>query len=198
MISNFIDKAIKFAGKKHSGMIRKGDGKIYFYHPLEALIVASSLTDDEDILAACVLHDVVEDTPATIEEILKEFNPRVAKLVASESEDKRGNKNKADTWKERKEEAIDKVRNAEDIGTKIITLSDKISNLRSLHSVILKKGDATWDAFNMKDPLMHYWYYDSLREAFSELKDTAAYQEYCYLLNEIFGRYLNKGEKHEQ
>ena len=80
------------------------------------------------------------------------------------------------SWQIRKQETIDIIKNCDDVGVKIVCLSDKISNLRSLHSVILKKGDATWDAFNMKDPLMHYWYYDSLREAFSELKDTSSFK----------------------
>lgn len=187
-----IDRAVMFADEKHKGSIRKGDGQPYIFHPLEVLGIASLLTKDEDILAAAVLHDTVEDTDATKEEIEKLFNSHVAELVASESENKRKNQRKESTWEIRKQEAIDTVKASKDIGTKIICLSDKVSNLRSFNRLILDKGDEAWNNFNMKDPLKHYWYYNELKNALQELKDTAVYKEYCFLVDAIFNRYLKE------
>lgn len=189
---NSIDRAILFASIKHKGSVRKGDGQPYIFHPLEVLGIASLLTKDEDILCAAVLHDTLEDTDTTKEDLIEMFNSHVADLVASESEDKRGNVNKGDTWKARKEEAIASLKNAKDIGTKIVCLSDKVSNLRSFNRLILQNGEKAWDNFNMKDPKMHYWYYNEIKNALVDLKDTAVYKEYCFLIDAIFAKYLKE------
>ena len=73
-----IDRAIQFAAHVHKGMYRKGNKQPYIFHPLEVLSLVSMMTDDDDILCAAVLHDTVEDTPATIEDIRTEFGERVA------------------------------------------------------------------------------------------------------------------------
>ena len=187
-----LDKAIEFAAHAHKDMYRKGLNQPYIFHPLEVLSLISLLTDDDDIMSAAVLHDTVEDTPATIEDIKREFNDHIAKLVDYESEDKRGNVNKANTWVERKQEAIDCLNRLDDIGAKMICLCDKVSNLRSFHLLILDRKEAAWDCFNMKDPKMHYWYYDEVRKALSELKDTVVYKEYCFLIDTIFEKYIKE------
>lgn len=190
--NDLIYKAVIFASKKHFGSVRKGDGQPYIFHPLEVLGVVSLLTNDEDILAASVLHDTIEDTDTTKEEIIKEFNEHIADLVASESEDKRKGQNKDDTWLDRKKEAIKSLKNAKDIGSKMICIGDKISNLRSLNRLILDKGDEAWNNFHMKDPKMHYWYYDGIRQALEDLKDTNVYKEYCFLIDAVFSKYVKE------
>lgn len=187
-----IDKAIQFASEKHKGALRKGDGQPYIFHPIEVLGIASLLTKDEDILAASVLHDAIEDAGVTKEEIEKEFNKHVSELVANESEDKREGQSREATWKDRKQEAIDMIKNSKEIGTKIICLSDKVSNLRSFNRLVLQDEAKAWDNFNMKDPLMHYWYYKELKEALIDLKDSSVYKEYCFLVDAIFNRYLRE------
>ncbi|MBQ1691525.1 MAG: bifunctional (p)ppGpp synthetase/guanosine-3',5'-bis(diphosphate) 3'-pyrophosphohydrolase, partial [Erysipelotrichaceae bacterium] len=136
--------------------------------------------------------DTVEDTDVTIEEIKETFGSRVADLVSYESEDKRDNINKEQTWKERKRETIDLMAKSKDIGAKMVCLADKVSNLRSLHLGLLDKGEDFWQVFNMKDPLMHYWYHDELRRALSDLCDYSVYKEYCFLIDTIFGKYTKE------
>lgn len=187
-----IDKAIKFAAAAHKGMVRKGNKQPYIFHPLEVLSLVSMMTDDKDILCAAILHDTVEDTPATIADIKSEFNERIAKLVGDESEDKRGQVNKEGTWVDRKKESIECVRNSNDIGAKMICLGDKVSNLRSFHLLFLQEGEQMWNNFNMKDPTKHYWYYKEMAEALSELKDTAVYKEYLFLIDSIFSKYVKE------
>ena len=81
-------KAISFAAKTHQGICRKGTNTPYILHPLEAAAIVSSMTDDIEVMAAAVLHDVLEDTDVTEDRIRFEFGPRVADLVSAESEDK--------------------------------------------------------------------------------------------------------------
>lgn len=189
-MGKMLEKAIIFANEKHRGAVRKGENQPYIYHPLEVLGIASILTNDEDILCAAVLHDTVEDTDCTKEEIEKNFNKRIAELVAEESENKREGQDKIQTWEIRKKETIDLMKNTKDIGPKIICLGDKISNLRSFNRLILMNEATAWDNFNMKDPKMHFWYYNGLRDALSELENTGPYKEYCFLVDSIFDRYL--------
>lgn len=189
-----IDKAIMFSASAHKGMYRKGNHQPYIFHPLEVLSLVSMMSDDDEILCAAVLHDTVEDTPATIEDIKNEFGERVAKLVGSESEDKRGQVNKAATWVDRKKESIEEVKNNKDIGSKMICLADKVSNLRSFHLLKLQEGDKMWDNFNMKDPKKHYWYYSEIAEALIELKENAVYKELIFLIETIFNEYIKENE----
>lgn len=187
-----IDKAITFAASAHEGMYRKGNKQPYIFHPLEVLSLVSMMTMDDDILCGAILHDTVEDTDVTIEDIRREFNDRIAELVSYESENKRGNVNKADTWLERKQEAIDVIKNLDDIGAKMICLADKVSNLRSVHLGLLQDGDEFWNNFNQKDPKMHYWHYNELKKALFDLKDYAVYKEFCFLIDAVFSKYLRE------
>ena len=190
-----IDQAIRFAASAHKGMTRKGNQQPYIFHPLEVLNLVSMMTLDDDVLCAAILHDTVEDTDVTIEDIEREFGKRVAELVSYESENKRGNVNKADTWKDRKQETIDQIRNIVDKDAKMVCLADKVSNLRSFHLGLLDQGEDFWNHFNQKDPLMHYWYYSELKGALCDLKDYAVYKEYCFLIDTIFSKYLKTDEE---
>ena len=84
-----IENALLFATKAHAGKYRKGTDRPYIIHPIEVMSIVMHFTDDEDVLAAAVLHDTVEDASVTIQRIEKEFGPRVAELVASVTEDKK-------------------------------------------------------------------------------------------------------------
>ena len=76
-----VQRAIEFATQAHAGQTRKYTGEPYVNHPIEVMKLVSMVTDDPEVLAAAVLHDVVEDTPATIMNIRIGFTPRVAALV---------------------------------------------------------------------------------------------------------------------
>lgn len=83
------EKAVVFAAIAHQGARRKGSRIPYLSHPIEAAAIVSELTDDEELIAAAVLHDVVEDTPVTLEEVEQYFGERIAAYVGYETEDKR-------------------------------------------------------------------------------------------------------------
>lgn len=75
MLMNKIERATAYASRAHAGKCRKGKDKPYILHPLEAMAVVKKLTDDEDVIAAAVLHDTVEDTAVTADCLEKEFGP---------------------------------------------------------------------------------------------------------------------------
>ena len=183
--TTLLDRAILFAVRAHAGTERRGKGFPYIVHPMEAVEIAATMTRDQELLAAAVLHDTVEDTDVTIEQIQTEFGDRVAALVASESDIMQEGVSKADSWHARKQAAIDRLACASR-DAKIVALGDKLSNMRAIARDYSQQGDALWNIFHVKDRKDHEWHYRGLAEALGELKDTFAYKEFEQLINQVF------------
>lgn len=181
-----VERAIQFAVFAHAGTKRKGKERPYILHPIEAMTIAASLTEDEDVLAAAVLHDVIEDTNLNEEDIEREFGPRVKALVMAESEDKMKTMEASFSWKLRKQATIDHLKGI-DREAKMICLGDKLANLREIARDYRQQGDALWSRFNQKDKNEHAWYYRSVFEILAEaFKGESAIAEYRALLKEVF------------
>lgn len=183
--TSLLDRAITFAVKAHQGMERKGKGFPYIVHPMEAVCIVATMTNDQELLAVAALHDVIEDTDTTADDLKKEFGERIAMLVEAESDDKTGG-SKADTWHQRKQDTLDRLRNA-DLDIKIVALGDKLSNMRAIAHDYAVLGDELWNRFTVKDPAEHAWRYHALAEALNDLSDTDAYKEFHTLVNKTFG-----------
>ena len=184
-MENVLDKAVVFATKAHCGQYRKGTKIPYILHPLEAASIVSTMTTDPEIIAGAVLHDVVEDTNTTLSDVKELFGDKVVFLVSSESENKRENMSAESTWKIRKQETLDHLKNAP-VDVKMITLGDKLSNIRAIFRDQKSLGDKLWQRFNQKDKNEHYWYYQNIADCLIELKNYPAYKEYCDLIHKIF------------
>ena len=183
-----VTKAIEFAANAHDGMVRKKDKTPYILHPLEAAVIVGTMTDNQDVISAAVLHDVVEDTGSTIEEIEEKFGARVRKLVESETEDKRADLPPENTWRIRKEESLEELANCGDADVLMLWLGDKLANMRSFYRLWKNEGENMWLSFNQKDPEQQYWYYSTIAELTSPLKDFPAWQEYNKLVKIVFGK----------
>lgn len=180
-----IEKAVRFAAGYHKGAFRKGNNVPYIVHPIETMMLVSKMTDDPSVIAAAALHDVIEDTACTVEELKREFGDRIAGLVISESENKREGSPKEETWKIRKEENLLHVKEAP-VESQMIMLADKVSNLRATVRDFRQSGSSIWGKFNMKDESQQAWYYKSVAHVLSNLSYLPAYQEYIYMLEEVF------------
>ena len=181
-----LEQAIIFATERHSGAIRKSEKTPYILHPFEAASIVSTMTSDEEVLTAAVLHDTVEDTSTSILEIEERFGVRVAKLVASETENKRKKQKASSPWRLRKEESLKELRDTDDINVKMLWLGDKLSNMRAFYRSWKRNGNALWENFNQKDPAQQAWYYRTIAELLSELKDYEAWQEFSWLVSLVF------------
>ena len=186
--SDVLDRAIEAAVRAHSGTLRKKEGIPYILHPMEVAVIAGTMTGDPEVLAAAVLHDTVEDTSLTMEDIREAFGDRVASLVSSETEDKRDGSPAEETWKIRKQESLEHLRRARDMDVKILWLSDKLSNLRSIHRLWRRYGDGIWESFHEKRVSEQAWYYHSIGTLLEEMSGTDARKEYMDLVEKIFGR----------
>jgi myo-inositol-1(or 4)-monophosphatase len=183
--TTLLDRAIIFAVQAHAGTERRGRGYPYIVHPLEAVGIVATMTADQELLAAAALHDTVEDTNVTVEQIRAEFGERIASLVADESEERTEGVSKEDSWHDRKQAAIDRLSHAS-LDAKMVALGDKLSNMRTIAHDYAKIGDALWSRFHAKDPKEHEWHYRGLADALRELDGTFAYKEFEQLINQVF------------
>ena len=183
--TSLLDRAIVFAVNAHKDVERKGKGFPYIVHPLEAVSIVATMSSDQELLAAAVLHDVIEDTPTTFEDLKQEFGERVARLVEAES-DKAVKGSDAETWRQRKLDSLNRLRSA-DRDVKIVTIGDKLSNMRAIARDYQAVGDELWKRFTISDPAEHAWRYRALAEVLSDLADTEAYKEFCILIDKTFG-----------
>lgn len=180
-----FSQAIAYAASMHDGAIRKGTDIPYIVHPMEAAAIAAALTTDQAVLAAAVLHDVIEDCGVSEEELAARFGTRVAQLVAAVTQLHRGDKR--ETWESRKREALDGIA-AGDRDVRIIVLSDKLSNMRAIHRDYHRLGPALFARFNQHDPAKHAWYYRGCRDLLEEeLGDSEAFEELRMHIEEVFG-----------
>ncbi len=181
--TDLFDRAMKFAIEAHHGTERRGKGYPFILHPMEAAIIVSNLTTDPEMLAAAILHDTVEDTDTTIEQIRELFGDRVARLVQHETCPIA----KKAAWRDRKQAQLDAIA-AAPLDSKIVAMGDKLSNLRTIAADYRLTGDRLWQRFkapNGKTDIA--WYYRLLAEVLSDLSDTLPYQEFILLLNKTFG-----------
>lgn len=183
-----VSEAIAFAVKAHDGMRRKKKDAPYILHPMEAAVIVGTMTDDQHLIAAAALHDVVEDAGITIGEIEQRFGKRVRELVESETEDKRADLPPESTWRIRKEESLAVLRDTDDMGVLMVWLGDKLANMRSVYRDFKVEGVAMWQRFNQKDPNEQAWYYRSIVKLTERLSDTSAWLEYKTLTELVFGK----------
>ena len=183
-----VSEAIAFAVKAHDGMRRKKSQSPYILHPMEAAVIVGSMTDDQNMIAAAVLHDVVEDADITIEEIESRFGKRVRELVQSETEDKRADLPPAETWRIRKEESLEVLKNTEDLDVLMVWLGDKLANMRSIYRDFKVEGVQMWQRFNQTDVSQQAWYYRSIANLTDRLCHTSAWLEYKTLTDLVFGK----------
>lgn len=182
-----VDKAIKFAVDAHADTERRGKGFPYVIHVLEAMEIVATMTSDPELLAAAALHDTVEDTDVTIERIRDVFGEKVASLVAAETDKAMPSLSEAETWRARKQAAIDRLSSAS-FEAKMVALGDKLSNMRAIRRDYLKEGDRLWNLFHAPNGKPdHEWHYRGLASALAVLNGTDAYNEFVSAIDDVFG-----------
>lgn len=183
--------AIAVALEQHAGQVRKCSQAPYIVHLLD---VAKHLISEpgvhEDIVVAGILHDTLEDTDYTAEQLEKAFGTTVRKYVEFNTEMAKDNTSpetdKRKTWRLRKEHTIKSCETAsrEEL---LILLADKLSNLQALKEDLQIYGDSAWDCFNAsKDNIA--WYYRALRQVLADrLGETRMFRLLDPLMDEVFG-----------
>jgi len=155
-MSTILDSALAFAAVAHRDQKRKATNIPYIVHPVGVMLILIEFGEnDPDLLAAALLHDTVEDTSVTHDQIRKEFGDRVAEIVAGCSEP-----DKDETWENRKNHTIHYIK-AAPRHIQLVSAADKLHNLRSMIKDYDEMGDKVWSRFKRgKDDIA--WYYRSV------------------------------------
>lgn len=132
-----LQKALVYCVTQHAGVFRDGEAAVpYACHPVEVMLTLrfSAGVTDENLLVAALLHDTVEDTSSTIEEIDKVFGPEVAEIVAhvtraEPDESETAGKSKEEVWLLRTKLLLDEIAAMPREGL-LIKLSDRLSNIK--------------------------------------------------------------------
>ena len=161
---SIVSKALVFATEHHQHQQRKGTKIPYMAHLLNVCKIVAENNCSEEVLAAALLHDVVEDTDVTIEEIEDKFGKQVAEIVRGATElDKLEKKaiEKESSWLERKKHTIHFLQHEANTDQLLVSGADKLDNLRSIAYDYKRIGEKLWSRFNASKEQQH-WYYDSI------------------------------------
>lgn len=178
MYSPKIQKAILLALKLHAGQTRKASKDTpYITHPIALALELAHYTNDEDIVCAGLLHDVVEDTNYTLEAIEAEFGDVVKSLVAQMTEDK-----SIKDYGERKQNAIEKASQNE--LSLFVKSADNLVNIKDLLQSIQEQGESVWDNFNGSKQQKFNYFQEILNRSHRYLP-TALVMDYVSALKDL-------------
>lgn len=157
-----LDKAMRVSAWAHEqqNQHRKGTDIPYAMHPFAAMLIASNVTDDEDILIACLLHDILEDVKSEIysdSDMARDFGGRVVDIVKGVTKN-----DEIDSWKERSLAYLKHLENQASDEAVIVSASDKIHNLISILSDFDKIGSQIWLRFSTNNSEDQLWWYQEI------------------------------------
>jgi guanosine-3',5'-bis(diphosphate) 3'-pyrophosphohydrolase len=130
-----VTRAIQFAKKFHEGQ-KRSSGEPYYYHPIEVAYMVSDYYSSTSVIAASILHDVVEDTEATVGMVLDNFGWRVARLVYALTRDREEGRLTAG-------ELLQEIVNSGDKEACLIKMMDRLHNLKTLEFQYKDRQDKT-------------------------------------------------------
>jgi (p)ppGpp synthase/HD superfamily hydrolase len=175
-----IEKALQLASKNHEGQYRKNTDIPYITHPVAVGMMLLKNGYSEEIVAAGILHDTVEDTALTIEDIKREFGTEIAKIVEGSSEP-----DKSLPWKDRKEHTIAFLKTAsEDI--RAVVCADKLHNITSIIRDYEIVGEEVWERFNAGKE-QQKWYYTNVVESLAAQSTFELLTELKNEVEKLFG-----------
>lgn len=166
-LSPLVVKAVEFAVKHHKDAVRKGTRIPYLAHLFNVAAILADAGCDDEVVAAGLLHDVVEDTDINLEDVQNEFGDRIARIVKACTENYKLEKkdfNAKETWRERKEHTIYEVIPRATADEILVMLADKLDNIKSIYNDYLALKDDLWNRFNAGKAEQN-WYIQALLEA---------------------------------
>ncbi|MBO7097369.1 MAG: bifunctional (p)ppGpp synthetase/guanosine-3',5'-bis(diphosphate) 3'-pyrophosphohydrolase [Alphaproteobacteria bacterium] len=161
----FVSKlyqALDFALKYHGAVlqVRKSTNMPYIIHPVGVMQILLDYTDDVEVIQAGILHDILEDTNGTVEDIENTFGARVKNLVISASEPD----HETLDWEERKRHTINYVANEAPMDTLYVICADKLHNFSTIINDYDKLKEKVWQKFN-RGKEKQQWYYKKMSES---------------------------------
>lgn len=177
---NIVEKAIILAAQAHVGQTRKSSDIPYITHPFAVGMLLQQTKCTDEVIAAGILHDTLEDTSITYEDLTEQFGTSIANLVRAVSEP-----DKNLPWEERKQHTIDMLKYAS-LGEIQIITADKLHNLRSIRADLEVTGEKTWDRFKRGKQDQGWYYSNIVKELVQRKKEFILIQELEKEVEEVF------------
>lgn len=181
--SDMLFDAIEFAARAHRDHYRKGTKIPYIVHPISVARILIEYDCSEELIVAGILHDTVEDTSITLEDIHRSFGEKVADLVAAASEP-----DKSDTWENRKRHTIEYLKTAP-MDVLLLTCADKLDNIRSIKEDYERFGESVWKRFRRAKDSQR-WYYLALADVFVNRAEgepgATLFRQFNYDVKQVF------------
>lgn len=182
---DIVNRAIEFAAEAHRDQVRKGTNTPYITHPYAVGLILTRADFDPEVVAAGILHDTIEDTTTTLDDLRARFGERVAGIVEGASEPDRGA-----TWEERKEHTLHYLRTAP-YEIRAVACADKLHNLTTIADAHSIEGEAVWSRFK-RSRTAQAWYYrglvDSLCNIVPEGQQPVPFcADFSALVERVFG-----------
>jgi GTP pyrophosphokinase len=174
-----LSRALDYAWQRHGQQVRKGTSVPYVAHLMAVCALVLEDGGNADEAVAALLHDVVEDTDATVEEVAREFGPVVAEIVAGCSDTDALPK---PPWRPRKEAYIAALADHSP-SVRRVSLADKLHNARAILLDYREIGNDLWRRFHPDADQL--WYYRSLVEAFRATTDSPLVDELDRVVGEL-------------
>ncbi|WP_215146001.1 HD domain-containing protein [Exiguobacterium qingdaonense] len=185
-----IEEALRFSATRHKGHTRNGSPMPCLSHSFAVAMLLESDHQPPSVVAAGLLHDLIDDSKAEPQEILTKFGPHVFRLVLAASEF-----NRSETWEEQKRNSLRRISTLQ-FDEVALLVADKLHELRSMRYDLEVDGMAMWQRFNrpMRD---QSWYYHQLLVAFEPFSSSTdligLYEQELHLL--FYGDKHVKDEK---
>jgi len=143
-------RALDFAAARHSGQVREADRAAFILHPLEVAHLLHGRDFPDHVVAAGVLHDVIEDTDAAFDELERKFGPEIAQIVCAVSEPQREG-----PYRERKARLRQRVAEAGDQAV-VVFAADKVAKTRELRLGLVRSDEKARTVID-GEKIEHYW-----------------------------------------
>lgn len=179
-----LDNALRISARAHRKQIRRGSNTPYIIHPFGVMFIASQYTDDEDVLVACLLHDIIEDVPKEYskEQMEKDFGERVVRLVLGVTKD-----SSIHDWKASCDAYLYNLEHLAPAESAIIAVADKIHNIMSIITDYEKLGDDVWNLFSCDKQSQKWWFKSTYEVAEKRIPNNK--------ILEYFDQYIEKINK---
>lgn len=182
MIRNKLMRAITYAANKHKDQVRKVDETPFIAHPYRVAMLLKEHNCETDIVIAALLHDTVEDTDCTFEELEHLFGKDVKEYVDYVTE-----LDKKISWKKRKEHSIQAFKTVP-YDVKLLIAADKIDNLQSMIDQEMVHGDAMWHSF-VGTREEQVWYYQEIFASIIENLEDEDWHPLFYLFQALLEKF---------
>jgi (p)ppGpp synthase/HD superfamily hydrolase len=156
-----LDAALRYAAACHQGQTRRGGDVPYFEHAVAVGWILDRAGFDEEVVIAGLLHDVVEDTHATLADVEQRFGAVVAGLVAHCSEVKADDQGRKRPWIDRKRDHLAALADAP-VEARAVILADKLHNLITMELDLAENRDI-WSLFHARCDQVLWYYREAIR-----------------------------------